>query len=335
MSTQPPSIRVSIIIVSWNAKAYLDLCLASISDKTCAAPWEIIVVDNASTDGSPELVTQKYPHVRLIRNETNLGFAKANNIGATYSRGQYLGFINSDVEVLDAGITRLVDYCDSHPEAGLVGPHIYGADGKTQRSCRGFPTLWNMLCRALALDTLFPRLKIVSGYSLSYWPQNELKQVDILSGCFWLARKTAVAQVGLLDENFFIYGEDMDWCKRFRKGGWKLAYVPAAEAIHYGGASSANDPVRFFVEMQRADLQYWRKHHARPVAACYFVITCIHMLIRTIAYSVSLSSCLARRPQLRTKFDRSLACLKFLITGQRPASRFQIPQPALPDLQPS
>jgi GT2 family glycosyltransferase len=274
---------------------------------------QIIVVDNASSDGSPDCVESNYPNVHLIRNAENLGFAKANNIGVSVSTGEYLCFVNSDVKILPDCITRLVDYCEEHPEAGMVGPRIIGGDGHLQRSCRGFPSVWNMFCRALALDSIFKNFKLFTGYSLLHWPQNFLSDVDILSGCFWLIRRKALEEVGLLDETFFIYGEDMDWCKRFWGKGWRVVFVPSAEAIHYGGGSSANAPIRFYIEMQKADLQYWKKHHSSLAVVCYLFITSLHMLLRMIGYSLGFFLNPAE-PSWRDKVKRSWACLKWILT---------------------
>jgi GT2 family glycosyltransferase len=314
-------VMVSVIIVSWNARDYLMQCLASLSSEVCSYPMEIIVVDNASSDGSAERVESQYPHVRLIRNATNLGFAKANNIGISASTGRYLCFINSDVKVLKDCINRLVDYCEGHPEAGMAGPRVIGGDGKLQRSCRGFPGLWNMLCRALALDTLFPRTKLFTGYSLSHWPQDVLRPVDILSGCFWIVRSEALGRVGLLDESFFMYGEDHDWCKRFWNNGWEVVYVPGAEAIHYGGGSSSNAPLRFYIEKQRADMQYWKKHHSYPAVICFFLISCLHLLLRASGYTLAHWINQRQRAAYRHKAGRSVACLKWMFTGRVPVPK--------------
>lgn len=314
MDKNSPQIIVSIIIVSWNARDYLKQCLESLTPTVCQYPMEVIVVDNASSDGSQGLVESRFPHVRLIRNSTNLGFARGNNLGIRSATGRYLCLINSDVKVLPDCINRLVDYCEQYPEIGMVGPRITGGDGSLQRSCRGFPTLWNMLCRALALDTVFPRCKLFTGYSLSYWLQDTTRSVDILSGCFWLVRRETLQRVGLLDEAFFMYGEDMDWSKRFWLSGSKLVFVSTAEAIHYGGASSSNSPIRFFIEMQRADLQYWKKHHFRIATACYFLISCLHLLLRTMGYSLALLFPGGTRQIYCYKVKRSLACLKWLFS---------------------
>ena len=316
MSSSIPPPLVSVIIVSWNARDYLCQCLESLSDKVCAYPMEIIVVDNASTDGSPESVEKHFPQVQLIRNAANFGFAKANNIGFAQSRGRYLAFINSDVKVLKDCLTHLVNFCEHRPEVALVGPRVIGRDGKLQRTCRGFPTVWNIFCRAMALDIIFPRTKLFAGHTLSYWSQETLESVDILGGCFWLARREALVQVGLLDESFFMYGEDMDWCKRFWKEGWKLFFVPTAEAIHYGGGSSANAPVRFFIERQRADLQYWKKHHSHAGFICYFVISCLQLMLRAIGFGFLSYLSKMQQQACRHKVERSLACLRWMFFGK-------------------
>jgi GT2 family glycosyltransferase len=320
MNEQELNPTVSVVIVSWNARDYLRHCLESLTPKVCRCPMEIIVVDNASTDGSKEEVTRQFPHVRLLCNDTNQGFAKANNLGISASTGRYVCLVNSDVKVLPDCITRLVEFCESQPETGIAGPRIIGGDGKLQRSCRGFPGLWNMFCRALALDTIFCKSRVFTGFDLSYWPQDSQRSVDILSGCFWLVRRSALAEVGVLDESFFMYGEDFDWCKRFWNRGWKVSYVPSGEAIHYGGASSSNAPVRFFVEKQRADFQYWRKHRRLPAVCVYYLIAAVHQLIRCVGYGVVSIVSPHSRASAQHKLRRSIACLRWMFGGKLPAS---------------
>jgi GT2 family glycosyltransferase len=323
MSNNSSQTIVSIVIVSWNARDYLLQCLESLTPAACRYPMEIIVVDNASSDGSAELVENNFPKARLIRNPANLGFAKANNLGIAAGVGRYVCLINSDVKVLPDCISRLVDYCEQNPDVGMVGPRIIGGDGKLQRSCRGFPTLWNMFCRALALNSIFPKIKLFTGYSLSYWPQNDTRAVDILTGCFWLVRRETMGQVGLLDETFFMYAEDMDWSRRFWFDGSKLVFVSSAEAIHYGGASSSNSPIRFYIEKQRADLQYWKKHHSRIATMLFFLISCLHMSLRIVVYSVMFMFDKSQRQSSRNKLRRSIACLRWMFTGQLVSSQMR------------
>ena len=308
---------VSVVIVSWNARKYLAECLSSLTPAVCRYPMEIIVVDNASGDGSSDMVQRDFPDVRLIRNFDNFGFAKANNIGIRASAGDYIALVNSDVHVLDGALTRLVDHCRARPEVGIAGPRVIGRDGRLQRSCRGFPSLWNMLARALALDAVFPSSRCFGGYMLNHWGHEESREAEILSGCFWLVRRAALETVGLLDERFFIYGEDMDWCLRFRKAGWRASYLHAAEAIHYGGASSANAPTRFFVEKQRADLQYWQKHHRGPAFLAYFAIGCLHHGVRVVAHNLAAALPGVDRDVELFKARRSAVCLFWMLRGRQ------------------
>ncbi len=306
-------ITVSVVIVNWNAKDYLLRCLSSLARLgTRQHQLEVIVVDNASTDGSAQAVTAEFPQVNLIRNHDNLGFARANNVGVAQSTGQYICFVNSDVEVHAGCIDRLIRYCERNRKVGMAGPLILGSDGLLQRSCRGFPGVWNMLCRALALDVMFPRVKAFSGYSLRHWAQLSQRPVDILTGCFWLVRREAMERVGLLDEAFFIYGEDMDWCRRFWDRGCSVMFVPDAVATHHGGASSANAPVRFYLERHKADLRYWQKHHPAGAVRGYLLITGVHMLLRLCGHSIALLWAPGDAMR-RLKVRRSLACLGWLL----------------------
>ncbi len=309
----PSTAVVSVIIVSWNAKEFLRGCLDSLAAHPGRRPLEVIVVDNASADGSEALVVAAYPDVRLIRAGANLGFARANNLGMRASRGRWLLLVNSDAQVLPGCIDALVDRLEADPATGLAGPRITGADGLLQRSCRGFPTLWNMACRALGLDTLLGAWRPFSGYALHWWAQEDTRDVDILTGCFWALRRSAWAQVGGLDEAFFIYGEDMDWCRRFRDAGWRVTFLASAHAIHFGGGSSRNAPVRFFLEKQRADLQYWRKHHGGWRANAYLGLAMLHMALRVAGYSARAGLRLGDLPGARLKIARSAECLRLLL----------------------
>jgi GT2 family glycosyltransferase len=298
---------VSFIIVSWNARDFLRTCLASIP-AGCGSGLsaEVIVVDNDSADGSPDMVAAEFPEVVLVRERTNHGFAKGNNLGLQRAGGRYLALVNSDVKLDPDCAARLAAFMDAHPDVGLAGPRILNADRTLQRSCRRFPTLWRVLARTFALDELFPRLA---------YPPHVAGQVDVLSGCFWFARKAAVEKVGGLDDSFFMYSEDVDWCRRFADAGWGVVYVPQAEAVHYGGASSKNAPVRFYVEMCRAQLQYQRKHGGRLAGLVFGVLTFIHQLIRVVRGALLFLLKPAAREVAAYKIRRSLTCLKWLLRG--------------------
>lgn len=303
---------LSIIIVSWNAKQYLHRCLDSLAGKTSGYSREIIVVDNASDDDSVEFVEKDFPDVKLLKNKTNLGFAKANNIGISQSSGRYICFVNSDIIVLNNCIENMISFMDDHLKVGLAGQRILNPDLSLQCSCRHFPSIWNNLCQTLGLNKLFPKSEFFSEPFMKYWAHDKVRKVDVISGCFWMVRRQAIDEVGLLDEDFFIYGEDIDWCKRFHKAGWIVMFYPGAEAIHFGGASSNNAPVRFYLEMQKADIQYWRKHHGRPGQLAYRMIILMRQLVRLPVYVLVCVFCPKSRSNTLPKLKRALACIHWL-----------------------
>lgn len=301
------SVTISVVIVSWNAKAYLEQCLNSLISGTSSCLLEIIVVDNASIDGSPEMVTAKFPNVKLIRNISNLGFAKANNVGITQSSGKYIALVNSDVKVLGNCVGDLAGYLGAHPNVGVVGPKILNGDMSVQSSARRFPTLWNNFCEASGLARTFNKSQLLAGEHMLYFDYNNELQVDVLVGCFWLIRREAIEIVGLLDEGFFIYAEDVDWCRRCWSAGWEVRFWPGAEAIHYRGGSSANDPARFAVEQQRAVLRYWDKYHGLVGQLGIRMILLARHLSRCLALSVS-------KKVSDVRFLTSGACLRALLS---------------------
>ena len=197
--------RISVVIVSWNARGYLRDCLNSIRKTAGSSVHEVIVVDNSSKDGSPEMVAAEFPDVILVRSDKNLGFARGNNVAIQRASGSYLALVNSDVLLHADCFQQLEKYLDEHPDVGLVGPKVFGRDGNVQHTCRRLPTVWNSLCRAFALDRLLSRWPLFSGFEMRHWNHDRTGEVDVLSGCFWLVRREAIQQVGDLDERFFFY----------------------------------------------------------------------------------------------------------------------------------
>jgi GT2 family glycosyltransferase len=303
---------LSIIIVSWNARKHLVNCLNSILANE-RGRCEIIVVDNNSTDGSPEMVESQFPHVKLIRNKENLGFARANNIGIRVCTGRYICLINSDVIVLDGCIDKLMEFMSKNPSIGMAGPRILNPDHSLQFSCFHFPGIRNNLSQALGLNKLFPKSPFFSEQTMKYWAHDCERKVDVLNGCFWIVRREAIDKVGLLDEKFFFYGEDIDWCKRFNDAGWDVKFYPGAEAIHFGGASSGNAPVRFYIELQKADLQYWEKHHGLFGRYAYAMIILFRQTLRIIYGAVRYVIRPPERDVISFKLKRSLACIRWLL----------------------
>ena len=186
---------LSIIIVSWNAKQYLHRCLDSLAGKTSGYSREIIVVDNASDDDSVEFVEKDFPDVKLLKNKTNLGFAKANNIGISQSSGRYICFVNSDIIVLNNCIENMISFMDDHLKVGLAGQRILNPDLSLQCSCRHFPSIWNNLCQTLGLNKLFPKSEFFSEPFMKYWAHDKVRKVDVISGCFWMVRRQAIDEV--------------------------------------------------------------------------------------------------------------------------------------------
>lgn len=277
---RPP--KASVIVVSWNCRDYLLKCLDSMLSRTRGCEVEWIVVDNASTDGTAEEVERRYSKIRLVVNKKNLGFARANNRGIACSRGEYIFLVNPDVEFQDDCIATLCRFLDTHPDVGVCGPLILNSDGSIQHSCRKFPSLWNNLCFALGLHRLFPKSRWFSSEVMAYFDHGSLKEVDALSGCFLAARRAAIEGIGLLDEQFFMYSEDVDWCKRFREQGWKIVFNPVTKAVHHGGKSSANISIKAAVEQQRAILQYWLKHHSRIETTLERGVLFVHHFLRLL-----------------------------------------------------
>ena len=289
LTRSDPEVRetteLSILIVSWNCRRMLANCLDSLRDELSLYRHEIVVVDNASSDGTSEMIRREYPDVVFIESGANLGFAAGNNIGLPVLKGKYIFLINPDVVVARGCFGRMLQYLEKHAEIGMMGPQIVGADGGIQRSCMREPTLWNQLCRALALDRFARRSRTFAGYLMGDFQHDVIREVEILNGCFWLLRREALEQVGLLDSRFWMYGEDLDWCHRFRAAGWKIVFFPQAQAVHYGAGSSKQASVACYVQMQRADLQYWRKYHGSLSCWCYWALLLNCHVMRSIFYA--------------------------------------------------
>ncbi|MDZ4715993.1 MAG: glycosyltransferase family 2 protein [Cytophagales bacterium] len=307
---------ISIIIVSWNARTHLRNCLNSIRDQGAPVVREVIVVDNASTDGSPEMVAAEFPEVNLIQTGKNLGFAKANNVGIRQAKGTLLALINSDVLIHAGCLQKLADFLDDNAQAGLVGPKVTGGDGLLQLTCGCLPNIRNTLCEFLLLHQIFPRSRWFSGFQLRELAYARPEAVEVLSGCFWLARRDAVEKVGGLDERFFFYAEDIDWCKRFSDGGWKIFLVPVANATHFGGGSSANAPLRYSIEILRANLLYWNIHHGRWGQAAFYSLALVQHGFRLIFRGLSALFQLGRDKATLGKFRQHLICIRWLLTGK-------------------
>lgn len=262
MSIPSTSVDISVVIVGWNAKHYLELCLESLAEASPRRSMEVLVVDNASTDGSVEMIEAKFPWVNLIKSNENLGFAKGNNVAIRLCKGRYIALVNPDVIVFPGCLDALADFLDQNPKVGNVGPRVFNPDMTQQSTCRRFPTLWNNFCVATGLSARFKNSQFFAGEHMFYFPHDRTLAVDVIVGCFSMIRRETFDEVGLLDEGLFMYGDDVDWCRRARNAGWHVVFYPGGQAIHDRGKITAPYPVRFAVAQQRSVLHYWTKHHS-------------------------------------------------------------------------
>jgi N-acetylglucosaminyl-diphospho-decaprenol L-rhamnosyltransferase len=291
---------LSIIIVSWNTASFLENCLASILANPPTSPFENWVVDNASTDDSPRMVREKFPQVHLVENRENVGFARANNQAIQRCTGKYILLLNPDTLVASGALQALVDFLDKHPEAGAAGARILNSDGSLQISSHPRPTLSRELWRLFHLD-------ILSAYAMyppTKWETNQPQEVDVLGGACLLLRKEVLEQVGALDEDYFIYSEEVDLCYRIQRAGWPIYWVPQAEVMHFGGQSTQQVPTEMFLNLYHSNIKYFRKHYGWSAAQIYKLILRIAALSRIILAPFVIFEHPSRGQKRRTLVDR-------------------------------
>jgi len=259
---------LSIIIVNWNTRQHLLECLESIFANPTAAEMEVVVVDNASTDGSAEAVAGSYPLVKLIRSSENLGFARANNRAAALTDSQFWLLLNPDTLVQSGAIDRLLQYMTEHPYVAAVGPRLVNPDGSGQLSIYRRPTLFREWWRLFHLDRLYP----LSEYPPSTLTSQRARRVDILHGACLLLRCDVVQGMGLFDEDYFVFSEEIDLCDRLGRAGWELHWVPEAVVTHKGSQSTRQVADAMFIELYRNKTRFFRKRRGRLAALLYKLI---------------------------------------------------------------
>ncbi len=275
-----PTFDVSIIIVNWNTRELLARCLRCVQDTVQQASYEVFVVDNASTDGSQAMVQQDFPAVKLIANAENVGFARANNQAIRLAQGRYILLLNSDAFVKPGTVDTMVQFMDAHPQAGMSACKLLYEDGTLQPSVSAFPTLETELYITLGLNKLFPKSPVFGRYQMTHWDYNDTRPVEVIMGAFMLARAEAVQQVGLLDEQFFMYSEEVDWCYRFKQAGWEIYFYPQAETIHLWGGSSRAIKTETLIRLYRARVQFFRKHYGQMRTLLYKILLGFNALLR-------------------------------------------------------
>ncbi len=255
--------KLSVVIVSYNVRYYLEQCLRSVFRSTIDGEMEVFVVDNASRDDSIAYLQPLFPQVRYIQNTENTGFSRANNQAIRQARGEYILLLNPDTILTEHTLRDCIVFMDAHPEAGAAGVAMYGHNGRfAWESRRGLPTPWTSFCRLSVLGSLFPHSRSFWRYYMRYLPRQRASEIEVVSGAFCMVRHEALRQVGPLDEDFFMYGEDIDLSYRLLRGGWKNYYLPTP-ILHYKGESTQKSSYRYVHIFYEAMLIFFNKHYRR------------------------------------------------------------------------
>lgn len=268
---------LSVIIVSWNTRELLHKCLTSLYSARSREDDQIIVVDNASSDGSGEMVQQAFPAIELIVSERNLGFALANNYALDFARGKYVLFLNPDTEVQHGAIEALIQHLDTHQEAGAIGTTLLNPDGTLQLYCNRYYGLWH----SLRHNWIVAKLLRQQGMACTQRP-GELRSVGWMLGACLAIRRSVLEQVGGFDPRFFVYGEEMDLQYRIKKSGWEVVYVPSPGVIHFGGRSTTQAGLIASLHEYRGRWIFVRKHYANPIAVAYLLKTMAGLVVGMI-----------------------------------------------------
>ncbi|KPL01799.1 MAG: hypothetical protein AMJ73_09815 [candidate division Zixibacteria bacterium SM1_73] len=253
---------LSIIVVTWNSQEFIQNCLDSIFLSQGNFSSEVIVVDNGSSDETAKIVEELYPQVNLIQNKKNLGYAKANNQGIEEARGEYILLLNPDTQVLEDALSLMYEFVEEHPDVGALGPKLLNPDKTVQASCREFPVFSTLIWEFFGLSWFFPRSRVFGRWRMGYFDFDKQREVDQPMGSCLMLRRATLEDVGILDENFAMFFNDVDLCFRIKKGGWKISFYPQAKVIHYKGASTRKAKVRMIWLSHLAFHKFFKKHKA-------------------------------------------------------------------------
>lgn len=308
----PPDL--SIIIVSWNVCDLLRVCLQSVASGRFDLTLEVIVVDSGSSDNTPQMVVEEFPWVQLIARLDNVGFPKGNNIGLDVASGRFVLLLNPDTEIVGQALPTMLRYIEDHPEVGVVGPQLLNGDGSVQSSRRRFPTIATGFFESTWLESMAPRTLLEQYYALDL-PDDEAAAIDWVMGAAMLTRREVIEQVGGMDEGYFMYSEELDWCRRIKEADWQVVYLPAAQIVHYVGKSSEQAVTARHINFNRAKLRYFQKFHGRFTA---FLLRLTLLLLYTWQLGLeAVKGVMGHKRPLR--WQRVQAYWQVIRSGLRPA----------------
>jgi GT2 family glycosyltransferase len=301
------NLQLSTIIISWNTREMLQACLDSVFAHSEGLAFEVIVVDNASDDGSADMVADTFPAVRLIRNTRNVGFAAANNQGFAIASGRHVLLLNSDTIVHGDVLKKSVEWLDMHPKVAAMGCRVLNTDGTVQNTCSMYPSLLNQILLTSGLSRL-PWPRFLGRYQMADWKRDVEREVEVISGCYLLVRKSVIDEIGPLDEAFFFFGEETDWCKRMRDAGWSLMFAPVGEITHHGGGSVKKLNDKRDVMLSEAIIRLHRKHSGYVGAMMVFLVIMLFNGSRAIFWSLTNTLASSTRAQERSRHFRAVFC---------------------------
>ncbi|MCH8822432.1 MAG: glycosyltransferase family 2 protein [Planctomycetes bacterium] len=309
---------LSIVIVNWNTQQVIIECLESVYDRLGELHAEVIVIDNASTDNSVKEIATKFPQVRLIANDTNRGFAGANNQGMEIATGRFVLLLNPDTVVLDDAFANSINYLNDNPDVGVVGCQVMEDAETIQRTCFRYPSILNTLMWVSGALAWKPLSRITGRAAYGPWDRRNVRDVEVVSGMFMLVRREALEEVGFMDEEYFVFAEEADWCYRFSAAGWRCVFAPVGRILHVDGGSKSTKQasVRMYVQIQKSLLLFHRKHLGFTHWALCKLLFITTMLIRMLWWLIWAALGIGERSAHKAK--QSAAAVRYHLTGKEP-----------------